>query len=291
MKRILATSGAVLLTICGVFAQNVAVHPKTFDSPDAAAKALIEASAKNDASELTAVLGSASKGILTSGDVAQDQQERAEFSKLAATKNHIERSSMDSNLAVLLVGSEDWPFPIPLVRKGQEWHFDPELGGIEIQARKIGADELDAIEISMGYVGAQEAYAAASGSGRAYARNIGGKDGLYQPGKNPELVPEGFAGADAGSSSKKPYHGYYFRVLTGQGPNAPGGPHRYIVGNTMIGGFGLIAWPAEYGVTGIHTFTVNQDGQVFEKDFGPRTTTLAGPLTIYDPDSSWTPVD
>lgn len=272
------------------------IQPENFESPEAAVNALIDAASKGDNQTLTTILGSRSRKVLTSGNEAQDEKERAEFAKLASTKNHIEHSSMNRNTAILLVGNEDWPFPIPLVRTGQEWHFDPERGDVEMQARRIGADELDVIEICVGYVAAQEAYAAqkASGAG-AYAQRImsstGGKDGLYQPGKSPELVPAGFAAADGSLPGKKPYHGYYFRVLTGQGSSAPGGAHRYLAGNVMLGGFGLVAWPAEYGVTGIHTFVVNQDGQVFEKDLGARTAAAEASITRYDPDDSWTPVD
>ena len=287
MKYFSVVCGSLLLA-AAAFSQTAAVQPKTFDTPDAAAQALIEASAQNDTGQLAAILGTSAKGVMTSGDAAQDKEERAEFAKLAMSKHRIEHSSMDSKFAVLMVGDQDWPFPVPLLRSNGKWRFDPESGAVEMQARRIGADELDAIEICMGYVGAQEAFAA-SGHSHAYAQKI--MNGLYQPGKKPELVPEGFAAADASLQTKKPYHGYYFRVLNGQGSNAPGGAHRYIAGNAMIGGFALIAWPAQYGVDGIHTFIVNQDGQVFEKDFGAQTALLVKPITRYDPDGSWSPVD
>ena len=282
------------------FAQTPGIHPKAFDSPDAAVKALIDAASKNDKRELTAILGSVAQDVLTSGDAAQDQEEQREFSRLASAKNHIERSSMNSAAAVLLIGDEDWPFPIPLVRTGQQWHFDPELGAVELLARRIGADELDAIEISVGYVDAQEAYAARRLSGRGsleYAQNVmsspGKNDGLYQPNAAPELVPEGFARATRATQDRgaKPYHGYFFRVLKEQGQNAPGGVHKYVVGSSMIGGFALVAWPAQYGVSGIHTFIVNHDGQVYEKDFGPPASNLNPPVTRYDPDNSWSAVN
>lgn len=277
-----------------------AIHARAFDSPDEAVKALLAAASKNDTHELAAILGSAAQGVLTSGNAAQDQEERREFSRLATAKSHIEHSSMNSASVVLLFGDDDWPFPIPLVQTGQQWHFDPELGAVEMRARRIGANELDAIEICIAYVGAQETYAAQEVSGKgppAYAQKImsspGNKDGLYQPGATQELVPEGFAVADASSQGqgRKPYHGYYFRVLKEQGPNAPGGTHKYVARGAMLGGFALIAWPAEYGATGIHTFIVSHDGQVFEKDFGPRTTALTLPIVRYDPDESWIVVD
>jgi hypothetical protein len=274
------------------------IQPKAFASPDQAAKALIDAASRNDDKELMAILGSRAQGVLTAGNPAQDQAERQEFSKLASAKNHIERSSIDSRTAVLLVGNEDWPFPVPLVQTGQQWRFDPTSGVMEMRARRIGANELDAIEICMGYVGAQQAYYAQASSGKGppgYAQKImsspGSKDGLYQPGASPELVPEGFAMAAAGSPERKPYHGYYFRVLTQQGASAPGGAHKYVAGGAMIGGFALIAWPAEYGASGIHTFIVSHAGDVFEKDLGAGTANAAAQIASYDPDSTWTAVD
>jgi hypothetical protein len=290
----------VAISGVSVLAQCRQTQARLFDSPESAAKALIDAASKNDTSGLTAILGSAAQGILTSGNATQDQAERREFSRLASAKNRVEHSSMNSASAVLLVGNEDWPFPIPLVKTGQQWHFDPESGAVEMHARRIGGNELDAIEICFGYVTAQETFARQrlAGTGApVYALTImsapGSKDGLYQAGVSPELVPEGFALADAGAAGgpKKPYHDYYFRVLKEQGPAAPGGAHKYVMGNNMIGGFALIAWPAEYGVTGIRTFIVNHDGQVYEKDLGPKTATLSPAIVKYDPDSSWTLVD
>jgi hypothetical protein len=299
MTKISALAFVSVSGACVLLAQSTQTKAKMFDSPESAAKALIEAASKNDTSGLTAILGSAAQGILTSGNASQDQAERQEFSKLAAAKNHIEHSSMNSASAVLLVGNEDWPFPVPLVKIGQQWHFDPETGAVEMRARRIGGNELDAIEICFGYVTAQEKFARQrlAGTGApVYAQTImsapGSKDGLYQAGVSPQLVPEGFALADATSgAAKKPYHDYYFRVLKEQGPAAPGGAHKYVMGNNMIGGFALIAWPAEYGVTGIRTFIVNHDGQVYEKDLGPKTATVSPAIVKYDPDSSWTLVD
>jgi hypothetical protein len=303
MKRIrtnLSSTFAVAFIAAFSCAAAVAQAPKMFNSPEDACKALIDAATNNDASALAAILGTSAQGILTSGNPTQDQEERREFSRLASAKHRVERSSMSKAMAVLLIGNEDWPFPVPLVKTGQEWHFDPESGGMEVRARRIGGNELDAIEICAGYVSAQETYARQKLSGTGapgYAQKImsspGSKDGLYQPGASPALVPEGFAMADAGShpQDKKPYHGYYFRVLKEQGPDAPGGAHNYVTGKDMIGGFSLVAWPAEYGVTGIHTFIVNHDGQVFEKDLGARTAVQSSGMTKYDPDSSWTLVD
>jgi hypothetical protein len=313
-------SAVSVVVFCGIFVAGVSgqtppvhaatpaahpqapvIHPRDFNSPEEAASALIAAASKNDAQDLTSILGTSGRGLMTSGNADQDREERQEFSQLAMRRNRIEHSTMDSTDAVLVVGDEDWPFPVPLVRAGQKWHFDPELGSVEIRARRIGADELDAIEICMGYVGAQEAYAMRNRAigMAAYAQKImsspGGRDGLYQGGSSAgqELVPEGFAKADAAlpGADRKPYHGYYFRVLKEQGPGAPGGNHKYLAGGAMIGGFALIAWPADYGVSGIHTFMVNQDGIVVEKDLGARTATVTPAITRYDPDETWTPVD
>jgi len=293
-----------VLAACGsgaaVAQERKTASQKTFDSPEAAVQALIDATSKNDTAELVAVLGSNGQGILTSGDAGQDQAERREFAQLASTRHRLEPSTMRAGTMILLVGEEAWPFPVPLVSVDQRWHFDPALGALEVRARRVGANELDAIEICAGYVEAQQAYASQHRSGAAtmeYAKAIvsspGQKNGLYQPGASPELVPQGFADAAMESPGRKakPYHGYYFRVLTEQGPNAPGGPHKYVAGQFMIGGFALVAWPAQYGVTGVHTFIVNQDNAVYEKDLGPQTPSLAPALVRYDPDSSWTPVD
>jgi len=304
IHRPLTILTVAVLAACGsgaaVAQERKTASQKTFDSPEAAVQALIDATSKNDTAELVAVLGSNGQGILTSGDAGQDQAERREFAQLASTRHRLEPSTMRAGTMILLVGEEAWPFPVPLVSVDQRWHFDPALGALEVRARRVGANELDAIEICAGYVEAQQAYAAQHRSGAAtmeYAKAIvsspGQKNGLYQPGASPELVPQGFADAAMESPGRKakPYHGYYFRVLTEQGPNAPGGPHKYVAGQFMIGGFALVAWPAQYGVTGVHTFIVNQDNAVYEKDLGPQTPSLAPALVRYDPDSSWTPVD
>lgn len=271
--------------------------PEQFDSPDRAAQALIAAAAKNDTAQLAVILGSPAKGILTSGSAAQDASERLDFVRLASAHHHTVRSSMNDKMAVLLVGSEDWPFPVPMVRTGDKWHFDPQLGAVEMRARRIGSDELDAIAICAGYVTAQQEYAAmqaARNNGFAtYAESIlsppGSRNGLYQPDGFRKLVPAAFAKADlnAPAAERKPYHGYYFKVLTQQGPKAPGGARNYIAHGAMIGGFALIAWPADYGVTGLRTFIVSDGGQIYQKDLGPNTDTVAPAITSYNPDGSW----
>jgi hypothetical protein len=258
------------------------VPQKTFDSPDAAAQALIDAASKNDVATLKSVLGSTAKGILTSGDPKQDEAERQEFAKIAGEKHHLEQSTMNSHVMVLLIGDQNWPFPIPLLHEGDHWRFDPERGAMEVRARRVGENELDAIQACAAYVGVQEAYAAkkrtAAGTPE-FAETVAAS-------MNSE-VPKEFAQA-AGEHPTRPYHGYYFRVLRQQGPNAPGGQHSYMMGKTMMAGFALVAWPASYGVSGIHTFVVNQNHIVYEKDRGAQS---AIPPTSYDPDATWTPVD
>jgi hypothetical protein len=254
------------------------IPQKTFDTPEAATAALIDAASKNETAALKDILGSSAKGILTSGDPKQDEAERQEFAKIAQAKHHLEKSSMSSHIMVLLIGDQDWPFPIPLLHDGQKWRFDSARGMMEVRAREVGSNELDAIEACAGYVSVQQAYAAKK-------RTPAGTQEYAETVASSEVPPE-LAHA-AGDHPTRPYHGYYFKALKGQGPNARGGQHSYTVGKAVIGGFALVAWPANYGVTGIHTFIVSQDGTVYEKDLGAR----AAPVTSFDPDPSWKPVD
>jgi hypothetical protein len=251
--------------------QNVA-QQKTFDTPEAAATSLIDAASKNDTATLASVLGSSAQGILTTGDAKQDEAERREFARIAGEKHHLEQSSINAHVRILLIGDQEWPFPIPLVEEKQHWRFDSGRGAIEMRARKIGANELDAIEACAAYVSAQQTYAEKK---RTPAGTLEYTDKIADL-----KVPPEFAAATA-QGSTKPYRGYFFRVLTG-------GKHPYMAGKTMIGGFGLVAWPAQYGITGIHTFMVNQDGVVYEKDRGVKP---AAPLTRYESDATWMQVD
>lgn len=269
-----------------------AMAQERFDSPEAAAQAVIDAANNHDSARLTAVLGAAARAILTSGDAAQDRAEQTEFANLAHTKHRMEPCPLDENRVILSVGEADWPFPIPLVRTSGKWSFDASQADVEMRARRIGANEMDAVEICKGYVEAQQKYAydhAKNGMPEYAARLMstpGQHDGLYWEGGGEPLIPEGLA--QAGS---KPYHGYYFRILESQGPNAPGRAHAYMVGGKLMGGFGLVAWPAEYGVSGIHTFMVNHNGTVFEKDIEPAAGKAPAAVTRFDPDGSWTKVE
>jgi DUF2950 family protein len=272
-----------------------------FDSPEAAVKAIVEAAGNHDSARLAVIVGSQPGRILTSGDPAQDRAEQTEFARLARARQRIEVSPLNPNRAILAIGDEDWPFPVPLHRENGKWRFDATQAPAEMRARRIGANELDAIEICHGYVDAQTTYASEAhedGGMLEYSPRLmsepGRQNGLYWGGSGQPLIPEGLARAEWRGSLKgeaQPYHGYYFRVLDGQGSNAPGGAHKYLAKGKMIGGFGLVAWPAEYGVTGIHSFIVNQDGVVYEKDITPLSGKLAAPITGFDPDHSWEPVD
>jgi hypothetical protein len=286
----------------GLPAIALAQSPKTFDSADAAAQALIDATEKDDVAALAAIFGPGGKPVLTSGDAQQDQKERAEFARLARDKHQLEPDPLNAAVKILAIGAEDWPFPIPIVRNKDKWSFDASQGAVEMRARRVGANELDTIEICAGYVQAQMEYAAQVRDKHGmleYAQRIAGAQGqldsLYWGASAAPLVPKAFADAavetgNGAAGRPKPYHGYYFRVLQAQGPNAEGGRHNYMVKDSMIGGFGLVAWPAHYGVSGVHTFIVNQNGAIYEKDLGNPAASLSTTVTSYDPDKSWTHV-
>jgi hypothetical protein len=278
-----------------------AMAQERFDSPEAAAQALIQAVDSHDTALLLAIMGPPAKGILTSGDSNQDREEQAEFARLARAKHRLEISSINPNRAILSIGDEDWPFPVPILARDGKWSFEASETPAEMRARRIGADELDIIEICHGYVEAQIKYASEDrykDGVLQYATRLmstaGQQDGLYWEGAREPLIPEALASAGWNGPMKgraKPYHGYYFRVLQGQGPNAVGGAHNYAVKDKLIGGFGLVAWPAEYEVTGIHTFIVNQDDVVYQKDLAPIPGKPDQPITRFDPDHSWEPVE
>src|SRR5579862_235022 len=266
-----------------------------FDSADAAAQAVINAADSHDSARLMAIFGLRAKGILTCGNPEQDRAEQAEFAKLARAKYRLEISPMSPNRAILAIGDEDWPFPVPILRVKGKWSFEASQAPAEMHARRIGANELDAIEVCHGYVDAQTKYASEDRDRDGLLKysprvmsTAGHHDGLYWEGESESVVPAGFAHAVWDGLHKgdaRPYHGYYYRVLDSQGPNAPGGAHRYTVKDKMIGGFALVAWPAEYGVTGIHTFIVNQE------DIAPVAGQRPAPITSFDPDRSWSQVE
>jgi len=282
------------LTICAALALAAPVFAQErFDSPDAAAQAVIDAAAKHDSARLASIFGPQANAILTSGNAAQDLAEQTEFSRLCGMMHRVIVDPRNPNRALLSVGDQDWPFPVPIVLSNGKWSFDAFAGQDEMLARRVGAHEMDAIEISAGYVEAQKKYADENRAKNGmfhYASHMtatAGASGLVP------LVPQALADAtwDGSQKPSKPYHGYYFRILDAQGPHAPGGAHNFRVKNSLMGGFGLVAWPAQYGVTGILTFIVNQDGEIYQKDIPPPSGGVAAPITQYDPDPTWKPVN
>jgi hypothetical protein len=275
---------------------------QTFSTPQAAAEALVDAAARNDTAALLQLLGPGGKDIVQSGDAADDKAARAEFAQRARAKLRVEPDRDNPNRATIVAGDQNWPFPVPLIRKNGQWHFDAPSGRVEILARRIGRNELAAIDVCRAYVEAQMEYASRDRDANGmlqYAQRIvsspGKKDGLYFEGQPENLAPKSFADAAAvllqGQGKKPvPYHGYFFHILKSQGPDAQGGAMDYVVKGEMIGGFALIAWPAEYSVSGVKTLIVNHQGIVYEKDLGPQTATVARQMTRFNPDKSWKPV-
>ena len=275
---------------------------KTFSTPEAAAQALVDAAAQNDTAALLKLFGPGGKDIVQSGDAADDKATHAEFAARARARLQVEPDHDNPNRAILVVGDQNWPLPVPLIRKNGQWSFDAASGRVEILARRVGRNELTAIDVCRGYVEAQMEYASRDRDAHGilkYAQQIlsspGKKDGLYYEGESENLVPKSFADAAAvllQAQGKKPvpYHGYFFHILKSQGPDAPGGTMDYVVKGAMIGGFAMVAWPAEYGVSGVQALIVNHRGIVYEKDLGPQTATLARQTTRFNPDKTWKPV-
>jgi len=275
---------------------------RTFDTPQQAADRLIDAAEKFDVQAIEELFGPKDGDIVLSGEYAQDRQRATEFAAKAREKHGISRNATDPNRAVLVVGNDEWPFPVPIVRRAGRWSFDGNDGRREIIRRRIGGNELDAIRICRGYVEAQHEYALKVREGydvNQYARRIvstpGTQDGLaWQNADGTWDGPVGDAIARAieqGYTSRaEPYHGYFFKVLAGQGSAAPLGAMDYLVKNVMIGGFALVAAPAEYRVTGVKTFIVSHDGVVYQRDLGPATLAEFQRMNVFNPDRLWSPV-
>jgi len=300
MKHIGYCTFALLLGVAGYAApQSV---QRSFATPQEAGQALMDAAAKNDTAALLKLFGPQGKDIVESGNAAEDKEHRADFARRAGEKLEVEMEPNNPNRATLIAGSDNWPFPIPLVRKNGQWSFDTASGRIEVLARRVGRNELAAIDVCRAYVEAQMEYSSrdrnASGM-LQYAQKIvsspGKQDGLYWEGQSENLVPKAFADAAAAmfAEGRKPvpYHGYYFHILKAQGPDAQGGAVDYVVKGKMIGGFALVAFPAEYGVSGVKTFLVNHQGVVYERDLGSGTITLARAMTRFNPGKGWKPVE
>lgn len=274
---------------------------KQFDTPEQAAGSLVEAAASFEVPALGEILGPDSKDIIRSEDPVKDKERALAFAARAKEKQSIEIDPKNPNRAILTFGEDDFPLPIPIVKHKDKWSFDTKAGRHEILLRRIGENELDAIEICRGFVEAQQEYAQEKHDGsivNQYAQKIistpGKKDGLAwqnEDGTWGGPVGEGIAKALAqGYTSKsQPYHGYYFKVLKGQGPAAPLGKMDFVVEGAMIGGFALAAAPAQYRVTGVKTFIVSHTGVVYEKDLGPNALELFRKMDLFNPDKSWHP--
>jgi hypothetical protein len=279
---------------------------KSFKSPEEAVKALIDAVKGNDAKELLTIFGPAGKELISSGDEVADKTGRDRFAKAYEEMNKLVNEN--DKKVILHVGNEEWPFSIPVIKKGEHWFFDTKAGKEEILNRRIGRNEFNAIQVCLAYVDAQREYVLKNRNGeklREYAQKFvserGKKNGLYWEAKEGEeqsplgplvakAAKEGYTGKKSGDKPT-PYHGYHYKILKAQGKNSAGGEYDYIVKGKMIGGFALVAYPAEYGDSGVMTFIVNQDGVVYEKDLSKDTEKIATAMKKFDPDKTWKKVE
>ena len=279
-------------------APKIAAGPAVFAAPQEGVDALVAALRADDGKKLAALFGPGHKDLVDSGDPVADSESRQRFLGWYDAKHSIK---MDGDArANLVVGDDDWPLPIPLIKKGAGWSFDAAAGEHEILARRIGRNELDAIQVCLAFIDMERDYAAVDRDGNGYLEyarrwisSPGKHDGLYWPTKEGEPPSPGgprLAEASvqyAGKTGPTPYHGYFYRILTAQGKNAPGGARNYVVQGKLIGGVALIAYPAKYRSAGVKTFMCNTDGVVYEKDLGPETAATAAKITAFDPDKSW----
>ena len=295
-------AGAVMLA--GFYQSVFAVdaNQKSFKSPEEAVKALTEAVKGNDTKELLAIFGPSGKELVSSGDKVADETGRERFVKAYEEMNKLVNEN--DKKVILHIGNGDWPFPIPIVKKGESWFFDTTAGREEILNRRIGRNELNTIQVCLAIVDAQREYVLKDRDGdklleyaQKFSSRKGEKDGLYWEANEGEpqspLGPLIARAATEGYSGKRPvgrrnpYHGYYYKLLKAQGKNAPGEEYDYVVKGKMIGGFALVAYPAEYGNSGVMTFIVNQDGVVHQKDLGKDTEKIATAMKKFDPDKTW----
>jgi len=302
-RPVTALLACLFLLPCAASPAQQQTRPqKTFPTPQAAVNALVAAVKTHSADALFAVIGEPMRGTLSTGNTLLDMVNRDHFLKAAKT-SRIAPDPNEPTRRIAYFGTQQWPFPAPLVKQGTAWRFDGEAGRQEVADRRVGGNELAAIGSCHGYVGAQRDYFARDYRGEGYLEfaqkffsTPGKKDGLYWSNDEDQaLSPLGpfFAEAAAAvSRGEKPdaLSGYYFKILTGQGEHAKGGARSYLVDGHMLGGFGLVAWPAEYGRSGVHSFLVNQLGVVYEKDLGPDSEAVAMAMTVFDPDDTWKPV-
>jgi hypothetical protein len=301
--RFVAVRFGLVLAAAAVLAACAKVEDQTsFKTPEAAVEAFVAALQKDDVSAAQKLLGPGAEDMLSSGDPVQDKIDRERF--LAGYQQRHSLADEGTDTKTLVVGENDWPFPIPVVKRDGKWRLDGAAGADEIIYRRVGRNELGAIAVCEGFVSAQNDYAAEGRDGDPagiYALKLisdeGMQNGLYWPtaeGEPPSPAgPFVAAAAEEGyrrGEGRTPYHGYYYRMLYAQGPNANGGAKEYFVDGVLTGGFALIAWPADYGASGVQTFIVNQDGVVFQKDLGEDTATAVEAIKSFDPDSSWTAV-
>ena len=279
------------------------VAPKAFETPQQASEALITAASAYDVPELMSIFGPDGEEFVSGGDPVQDKNNAIAFATEARAKSSIAIEPSKPNRAAIIVGEEEWPLPVPLIKKNGKWHFDAKAGRQDILFRRIGANELDAITVCHGYVEAQREYAMEihdNSDINQYAQKIfstpGKHDGLYwknADGSSGGPIGEAVAKAleEGYTTGKSGFHGYYFKILKGQGPAAPFGKIDYVLEGVMIGGFALAAVPAEYRVTGVKTFIVNDDGIVYQKDLGPNSLNIVKNMELYNPDSTWQRTD
>ena len=299
--RFLLIFALVLAVVILLQGTAMAAKPKqkSFESPEAAVEALVQALRDNDEKALLALFGSGSETVISSGDKVDDRERREKFVRLYGENKRLETAG--DRKVILHVGSNDWPFPIPIVKTGESWRFDTKQGKEEILSRRIGENELSTMQTCLAIVDAQREYASIDRNGDGlleYAQkfhSVGGKmDGLYwevKPGEKPSplgpLVAQAQSEGYMKGGNPAPYNGYFFRILTAQGKSAKGGAYNYLVKGKMIGGFAVVAYPAVYASSGVKTFIVSHEGVVYEKDLGPKTTRLAKTMKVFNPDKTW----
>jgi len=305
--RLLSLLALLVTMVVGMPAHGASAKsaPMSFASPEDAVKSLVSALQKNDEKELANIFGPGTKEILSSGDAVDDKAARERFIKMYEEKNGIER--VGDNKAILSIGSEDFPFAIPMVKKGDAWFFDTKAGKEELLNRRIGRNELQVIDLLRVYADAQREYAMRDRDddnvqefAQKFWSSEGKKDGLYWETKEGEeespfgplvakAAQEGYGKSKSGNPL--PFHGYYFKILKAQGKNADGGAFDYVVNGKMILGFALVAYPAQYRSSGVMTFIVNQNGIVYQKDLGKNTGKTAAAMKLYNPDKTWKKVE
>jgi len=273
---------------------------KAFGAPEEAMKALADAAQAGDLKGMIAILGPEGEDIISSGDAVADKNTLAQFVKAYQETVYFVKEKGDR--VSVIMGNDYWPFPIPIVKKGEGWVFDTKEGREEVLNRRLGRNELNAIQACSAYVDAQREYASTDRERDGiiqYAQKVWSdpyrRNGLYWEATEGEVPsPLGPLAAEAAAEGyrraadkPKPFHGYYYKILKGQGKSAPGGAYQYVINGHMVAGFALVAWPAEYNVSGVMTFIVNQNGTVYQKDLGPKTAEIAKTMTLYNPDRTW----